>query len=206
MDSNRCRDFEHERNGRKFFTTAELWHEKGITEKPKMSFDKVRIHDAKSNNTSIHQFIINCSTVPFCRVCVWTSFAQRKLRSLQDGDDELTHMEVREKFTGVQKNLHLVLLSQYFPLLYRHQKNVYVCACVCVMCSCVFKSKPVWIFFQFTFFFSPLFAAPFKVWMSQWGDTAQVSIFPQETSVYISKWVQNSPALTANLSSWQSQH
>lgn len=42
-------------------------------------------------------------------------------------------------------------------------------------------------------FLSPSFPAPFKKWTSQWGDTAQESIFPQETSVYISKWVQKNP-------------
>lgn len=27
-----CRGFERNRHGRKFFTMAELWHEKGVTE------------------------------------------------------------------------------------------------------------------------------------------------------------------------------
>ncbi len=90
---------------------------------------------------------------------------------------------------------------------------VYVCVCVCVcMCLCVFESTSsvdqTYVLSQtcldlltIYILLSPSFPVPFEKWTSQWGDTAQVSIFPQETSVYISKWVQKNPVWTANLSS-----
>lgn len=94
--------------------------------------------------------------------------------------------------------------------------SVSVCVCVCervcihvlCVCLCVFKSTSsvdqTYVLFQTYIIISivsiyilyqhkpksPSSPAPFKKWTSQWGDTAQVSIFPQETSVYISKWVQ----------------
>lgn len=131
-----------------------------------------------------------------------------------------THMEVRRKGIDIKKKKIYIWCYCHNRVLPSAQVSEQ-CVCVCLtmlrVCLYVFKSTlrvdQTYILFQtcpvtsaIYIFLSPSFPAPFQKWTSQWGDTAQVSIFPQETSVYTRKWLWKNPVMTANLSLWLSQY
>lgn len=186
---------------------AELWHKKDFyRRKRKEYFDKVSAGDSKVKDhfyTSVHSETVwhwlPCSLFVGGEI---NACANEKKSQATEGRD--THMEVRQKGVDInRKTTTGVTVTIEFPfctVVKVCRMSLCACACMCVfmwICMCV--SPPLVCMSSQNLLSayidqpklnSPSVPAPFKKWTSQWGDTAQVSIFPQETSVYISKWVQ----------------